>query len=94
MDAKYHEEYLREQQACIDHQISREVFIYSCKRRDGIDCEYPGEAKLGAPSAIEYGPEDERFRRLYRDEQLACESVGLTEEQFVDAMRWQHADSE
>ncbi len=40
-DAKYEAEYLAEKQACDDYGISRELFVYSCKMRDGVDCEYP-----------------------------------------------------
>jgi len=44
-DAKYEAEYLAEKGACDEFGISKEVFIFSCKTRDGIDCEWPADKK-------------------------------------------------
>lgn len=40
-DAKYEAEYLAEKGACDDYGISKELFIFTAKTRDGVPCEYP-----------------------------------------------------
>jgi hypothetical protein len=40
-DAKYEAQYLAEKAACDQFGISKELFIYTLKTNEGVDCEYP-----------------------------------------------------
>lgn len=80
-NAKYEAEYLSEKQACDDFNISKELFLYTCKTRDGLDADYPGETSeptLSEADGIYQSDEDvNRIRELGARTGETCLAIAL-----------------